>query len=358
MDRDQITIVVASVFPPPIGGVSIHTSNLVRRLVYEGFRVITIDAAINKNKPGAIQRNLRSLARICGEFLLGRRLVWHFHASRKAWSFWLALPWLALFRQRAVFSLHTGDYSDDDREVNRYLRIADKLGVLKSIVVMNSSLAQRMRSQNPELARRIIAASPYVAGPIDEGFLWDVRSNAQSGERGTLRVSTMGLWRSLYRFEDTIDAVVQAARLRPEILWRLDIVASTAHTVAEYREQICAKIAAAGSPGLECRVIENIQNSVAYFATRHIFVRATETDSFGLCVAEAMQAGCVTIATDVCARLPGVILFPPRSPTILSEILAEVAPRITHMECDKTDISVVDGYTTLKNVYELVAKNE
>lgn len=355
MPNRSLTIVMVTAFPPPIGGVSMHSARLVHRLAHDGFRVRSIDIALNRSKPDQLGRNLWSLLQVVGDIFRRRQVVWHFHASRRALPFWFAMPFLFLFRQRVILSLHTGDYVDDDRMVNRYLSISDKAGVLACVVVMNAALAARIRDQNARLAAKIIAVSPYIASPIDWSYILDVRANASNGEQNVIRVSTMGLWRNLYCFEDVVAATTQAARLTPEIIWELDIIASTAHVIEPYRAAISSLIESKSENNIRFRIIENIQNGLSYFATRHVFVRAAETDSFGLCVAEAIQAGCITMATNVCARPSAAVLFPAHAPALLADELLRVARNAPRSGAMQMELGDVDGYRTLVETYGAVA---
>ena len=347
---------MVSAFPPPIGGVSMHSARLVHRLAHNGIRVRSIDVALNRAKPARFRRNLWSLVQIAGDIFCRRRVVWHFHASRRALPFWFSLPFLFLLRQRVILSLHTGDYAENDRAVNRCLSIADKAGVLAYVVVMNAALAVRVRQQNAGVDAEILAVSPYVAGPIDWQYMLDVRANASGRMKNVIRLSTMGLWRNLYRFEDVVEAATQAARATPELDWEVDIIASTAHVIEPYRVAIRTLIESGNKTNIRFRIIENIQNSLSYFATRHVFVRAAETDSFGLCVAEAIQAGCITLATDVCARPSAAVLFPAHEPAVLGAALLRIArngPRSLVMQEEMGDI---DGFGKILAMYLAVTR--
>lgn len=90
-----------------------------------------------------------------------------------------------------------------------------------------------------------------------------------------------------------------------------------------------------------------------------LFLRPTNTDSFGMSVAEAIDLGTPTIASDVCSRSPGTILFQNRN---FADLLAKTQEVLSHLDEHKKRLkgvsaSQADPVSQILEVYRQVSTN-
>lgn len=350
MDKPRIALV--SVFRESgIGGVAVHSSNLLRRLRGAGWRVVKVDYARARLPSGwgaKATTLVRQIGRLLRARLRGVRL-YHFHASNQAIVFYLLAPWLRLAGGRVVLSIHSGygydrwlgEHPGFDRLNRALLRCANRL------VFMNPEEAERIWRRYPFMAGRIVTVNPFIAPPPGE--------LAATGDRpagdGIFRVATLGAWAARYNVEEAAEAVHRFV-LSTGVPTEMTVVQSTGMVEPEYRARLLRDFERLRAD-MTITVLEDVDDVPAVMRRQDLFIRPSKLDSYGLCVAEALAVGTPVIATDVCRRCAAARLYRQGDLDALVEHIQEV-----YRAGDGSDTSLLapeeDSFRGYLAIYEVL----
>ena len=316
-DENQVrsSVAIVSAFPPPIGGVTIHASRMAERLEAMGWSVHRIDTGVPRGFLGKVSSTFRTLFEVLERRGRGVELF-HFHSSKGGLAFLTTAPVLRFLGARIVLSLHSGELTSWLKTGSTHAKLVSKsLPLADLVVTMNESLAGELRAiLDAEDRPTIRAATPFVApthAPV----------RRVSHDDGRFRITTMGLWKPLYGFEEAIAAAERASDLTDtEIL--LDLVVSTGSADTEYRERIMNDVARPRL-NLRIRILEDVAPTriFDYLASRDLLIRSSRVDSYGMCVAEALSVRTPVIATNVCRRPAGADIYAPGDVDRLTKLI-------------------------------------
>lgn len=307
------TVLLVSVFKSTkIGGVSSHTSALAEGLERSGWEVRRVDFG-----SVTLTRSLRAVApllRFCADAARevarhrsrGGRIV-HIHSSKRALPFRLLGPLLHRLGCAVVLSLHSGiGYAAYLRERPRLLRTMDKLlRRTRHLLLMNQQEARELARLFPHHAHRISSIHPFIK-PLPS----QIPSLAQPLPRDPFVVTVAGLWSRFYHYEEAILAA-HRFQARHSIHVEVRLLVGTSLVEPAYRAHVIEVLdgLARGNAQFGYTLQEDCKTVLAELATSSVLIRPAKVDSYGLVIAEALLVGTPAIATDVCKRVAGTILY-------------------------------------------------
>ena len=343
---------IASVFHPgTIGGVATHATTLHDRMAAEGVDVARADYTPIASAKGPLRRaaaTLRFGARVARLLLRGYRTV-HIHASNRASVFYAFAPVLQALGADIILSLHSGrgfnDYlAHEPAQAAKFERAARRAS---AIVFMNEAEAAAVGARFPQYRDRIRCIPPYIApAPGASGALPRRPSSP-------FTVACVGLWHPRYCVEEALGACARlAARKGVPVAWHLAM--GTSLMVGDYRERVLAL--ADAHPEVASVIREDHENVPALLAGSHLLIRPSREDSYGLVIAEALAVGTPAIATDICTRAAGSMLYRPGDLDALDALVDEVyaAPPDDHRSRLAPG---EDAYYAYRELYAEFARN-
>lgn len=300
-------IVLISVFRESlIGGLAVHSSNLYERLLENGCQVEKIDYAFlfrRSSVPRRIWIVFKIGARLLQLRLRGTR-IFHLHASNRALLFYLYAPLLFLTGGRIILSLHSGygyeRWLTDNPVYHQLNRVFFRL--LSRLVFMNPEESARIRARYPFLKDRIITVNPFIGPPARQ-----LPALGRHEDRTRMKIATIGVWEQRYNVEEAVAAAVRF-HSDTRVPTTITVLQSTIREEPAYKERTMGEIEAARK-SIEVIILEDQKDILAILAKQDVFVRPSYLDSYGLCVAESLLVGTPAIATDVCRRCSGAMLY-------------------------------------------------
>jgi len=322
---DPITLIGS--YPPPYGGVSVHIKRLKTYLEQQGVEVTVLA------DPGSGSDGERVIARRLGfpwylkQALPGRRGLIHFHTSGIDSARLRALSLLARCGRKVMVTLHSLREPEDGRDQKS---AAAALGSFSRIICVGPAIRERLLELGvPENRLRVIP--PYLPpDPTDEARQ-AIEPEVDHFLRSRRPIFTASAYRltfhdnqDVYGLDLCIDLCRELLPDHPQLGF---VFALPAVGDESYFAAMQERIAASGIDGHFCFA----RSATEYWPIIErstILVRPTTTDSYGVSVMEAINLGVPAIASDVCRRAPGAVMFRNRNFEDLLEACRRVLDNI------------------------------
>jgi len=168
---------------------------------------------------------------------------------------------------------------------------------------MNERESVLIRDRYPFLRNRVVTVNPFIA-PTAE-VLEAVAAGYETSE--AFRVATIGGWEQRYNVVEAVRAALQFHR-ETGVPVEVTVLQSSNRRDVEYQEKLEREFAAARAE-IRIAVFEDRHDVLQILGRQDAFIRPSELDSYGLCVAESLLVGTPAIATDVCPRCSAADLY-------------------------------------------------
>jgi glycosyltransferase involved in cell wall biosynthesis len=303
---DPVTLIGS--YPPPYGGVSVHIKRLKSFLERQGIEVTVLA------DPGSGHDGRRVIARRLGlswylqQALPGRRGLLHFHTSGLESARLQALSLLARRGRKVIVTLHSLRDPGDGRD--RTIAVSALRSCARTICVGPAIQERLLELGVPEHRIRVIP--PYLPPERTDEVRRAIEPEVDrflSSRRPVLTASAYRLTfhdnQDVYGLDLCIDLCRELLPDHPQLGF---VFALPAIGDEGYYAAMQERIAASGIGGHFCFA----RSATEYWPIIErstILVRPTSTDSYGVSVMEAIDLGVPAIASDVCLRAPGAILF-------------------------------------------------
>lgn len=343
-------------YPPPRGGVSTHIKRLEDALQDNGVKITIFNANLENTGGGRIKRKLNHLRWLFQIFTCARMDILHIHLS-SWWERALIIFFGRLRGIKTVVTFHSLRDEFDKMRVwqrlcsNYVLRKADVLIAagenVKKALVEHFDCEDKLTVFVPFIPpKRIEKNIPIILQQFIRKHRFIISANA----------SNMNFYQGSEIYG--LDMLVElCGRLRPQ----LDVgfvYCLTRLTDKPYLKKIRARIKELRIENAFLIVLDDTE-FWPVLEKSHIFIRPTSTDSYGISVAEALTLGIPAIASDVCKRPEGTIIFRKRDH---EDLYVKVCDVINNYEQHKSMVKHLefeDCVLTMLNIYQqLVTKGE
>jgi glycosyltransferase involved in cell wall biosynthesis len=311
-------VALIGVYPPPVGGISVHIERLCDLLEHRDIPYTVYDNTQGvKERPvvytGPIEKwSLRYLF-TCKEDVI------HVHFLR--WQVRVILALLALRGKRVIFTVHS--MRDEERQPSLFQRLLIGLTGLLShaFVVVNPAFRDKLVSYGiPE--KKIHVIPPFLP-PRIKNTEWsdEIRAFlAADGKEGEPDddiqiVMANGAIGTFYQGQDLYgaDLFVDLCKRVVETHDNVRFLYCVTHVVdRDYYRQLQEKVQERGLT----RYFLFAETPAEYhllLSRAALFIRPTNSDGNAISVYEAIQMGVPTLASDAVERLPQAILFANRN---------------------------------------------
>lgn len=298
-------VLLVGVFPLPLGGISVHLQRVQARLVAQGCQVWAWDVCKRPVGQGQLGYYM-SLWLFC----LKQRpqvLIYHTMQLRRypieLLILLLAGKWL---RSQTLVMIHSGRFvarlSWLSRKLTGYL-----LGYYDQLIVVSVALGQELITQFSLTGKpvKISIESPFLAPDCATGpqILKQIPNDLQ-------------LFRQQHR------PLISCAITRKEVwqggdLYGLDLILAAFKLLKQDWAQAGLLVMISDQTGYEplekipgvYYLLDFAQEIWPLIGESDLFIRPTRSDSFGISVMEALSLRVPVVASDVCVRPPGAVLF-------------------------------------------------
>jgi glycosyltransferase involved in cell wall biosynthesis len=350
-------VTIIGPYPPLYGGISVHVKRM--KLFLES---IGIDVEIyNESKLGEDTSNIKKIKNY-KTFLLKvpffKTDIIHFHSINKYVRILLAI--YKLFGKKIVLTIH-GESLFNQLNSSELLKkiMIFCLNRIDAIICVNPATKEQVISYG--IKEEKVHVIPAYINPItkEEDFInidksvWDFieNSNFLISANGWIRIYD---GQDLYGLDMLINLITKLKNIGYNVSLLFALIGKDEQSADEinYYSKIKKQIV---ELGLQDNIyIYETKNSEFYpiLTKSHLFIRPTNTDGFGVSIAEAIYYNVPAIASNVCKRPKGTILFENRNINELYERTIEVIK--SNRNKDYYKYNTVDNSQSLYGLYNKI----
>lgn len=298
-------ILLVGTFPPPIGGVTVHVKRLLTLLSNNRKDVTFFDIRdFAGNKKNNVKIYITTINRLRKE---SNNAIIHYQLNN-----WLELFVICILCHKS-YKIYTTVHSFRWNEYNLIVKMAFRLCEKASkiqYVAPSQSIKEELVYRGVE-TKKINIISTYLP-PAKEEYKERVPKEIMSFLKRTNNIIVLANASKLYKDKSGID--VYGMDMCIEACYRLK-THSFIFCVPQYDTKYmleCKKSIRKYDLQDRFYIYTGLTNLVPILKSVDCFVRPTSTDSYGISVAEAINVGVPSIASDVCEREEGTIIFKSR----------------------------------------------
>lgn len=305
------TITLIGTYPPPYGGVSIHIKRLNLALQRRGLKVAVLAQPDSDSDDDGVCPTRLGPSWYIHQLLRRNTGVLHFHTSGLNSRRLLLLSVLAFLGKPVVITFH----SFRDEPQAHLLKFSSMpslaLRAFPHIICVGAEVRDKIVGLGVNPSRTSVISS-YLPPVLNDDDRRQIHPDVDRFLNSHHPVITASAYRLVF-FEG-------------EDLYGLDLcVELCRHLIRNYPHLgFVFSLPDIGDEGYYASILQRISDYDLdnHFCFSHtlaeywpiierssLFVRPTNTDSYGVSVAEAIDLGVPAIASDVCERAPGTILF-------------------------------------------------
>jgi len=305
--------------PPPYGGISVHIKRMMLYLINNNVEV-AINNEFEHNCKNVKNRNcIQSCAKLVLKILFLKADIIHFHTINK--KIRILLGFFRIFNKKIILTIHGQSLHDQLKEsswISKRLLLFS-MQKINMIVCVNSNTINELIALGIN-DKKLIYIPAYI-DPIEKEddfnkipqCVWSFIINSK------FLISANGCIR-FYNNEDLygIDMVIELIRKLKYGGYNVSLLIALLGTNMENDSE------KSYHEDLKNKIIEyNLQNDILIFEASDtefypilkkskLFLRPTSTDGYGVSIAEALYYKVPSIASNVCNRPEGTIIFKSR----------------------------------------------
>lgn len=350
-------IIMIGSLPPPVGGISVHLKRMRRYLQAQQAACSLYNEAnwgCEQERVYPIPNYHRFLFQI--PFISGD--LFHFHTINKRVRMLLGL--YRRLGKKVVLTVHGASLMEQLHASNRLSRwlLLRSVNKIDKIICVNEADTQQLIALGMDPGKLMTLPAYIHPEETAEDVLaipervWDFM------ESGEFIISANGCIR-IHQGEDLygLDLLIECIKVLHERHMNvklLFVVLDVAKQDKQEQERYAALKGMIEGYQLQQQIMLYEADHTEFYPIvkrSHLFIRPTNTDGYGVSIAEAIHAQVPSIASDVCSRPEGTILFQSRN---LQDLQAKVLDVIHHYPDYKakvTRVKMKDYAAELFDVY-------
>jgi glycosyltransferase involved in cell wall biosynthesis len=315
----DMKITIVGPYPPLFGGISVHVKRVKMFLEKKDIEVFVYNESKIGKDSDTIKKinNYRSLML---RILFNKSDIIHFHAINKYVR--ALLGFYKIFGKKIVLTIHGESLNIQLSESNRFIRklLILSLRQLDAIICVNPLHKEQLINYGID-SRKLNVIPAYIDPIEDEKDFENIPQKVWDFIEGSNFLISANGWirkhngEDLYGLDMLIELVNLLRRENYNVSLLFVLIGKDQQSVEErmYYEKIKSKIKKS-----------DLEDFFYIFESKHtefypllrqsdLFIRPTNTDGFGVSIAEALFFNIPSIASDVCERPGGTILFQSRN---------------------------------------------
>lgn len=342
-------------YPPPYGGISVHIKRMKKYLEQMNIKVNVYDESKKNNEKNVIKiKKYRYF--IFKLFFLKDDLL-HFHTVDKRIRMMLGL--YKITGKKVLLTLHGESLNEQLNESNFVVRklLIYSLKKIDKIICVNPKNREELLKLGFKEGQ--VEYIPSYINPIeDKEDINNIPVHVNEFMKKTkFLIAANGCVRfyrseDLYGFDMLIDLMNKLSndKIDAGLLISVLDVQSQRNTEKEYYDGLKAEIRKLNLEDKIC--LFEVQDTEFYPILREsdLFIRPTNTDGFGVSIAEAIYYNVPAVASDVCNRPEGTIIFKSRN---LDELFLKTVDLIMHNDEYKNNIRNITYEDNAEKVFKI-----
>jgi glycosyltransferase involved in cell wall biosynthesis len=311
---EPLRVALIGVYPPPYGGVSIHIQRLLDGCLNNGIQCTVFDRSLRAKKVPHVLNYLRiwNWPRVLGP----RWDIFHVHAVDWNWQIPEFFHYLATMKHaKLLVSYHAMSHSPQEfSHIGRWMT-RDVLKSAAHCIAVNEEIKGKLVSLGA-MPEKVSIVLPYLPPVVKEEEIAAVPPQVwtfMAAHKPIISANAFAIVRNkgedLYGIDMCIELCAALKSIYPGIGLVFSLPSIRDH---EYFRELKRRIA---EKGIENNFLFQTTPCQLYpiLMKSDIFVRPTLTDSYGVSVAEAIHFRVPAVASDVCQRPEGTVLFKNRA---------------------------------------------
>lgn len=305
MENDKLIILGTK--PPPLGGVTVHILRLTEMLERNNISFKFFDLRPKKKLKLNIWRYLKNFLSI---FICEKKENIHYQLNN-----WMEAAFLSIlcrmFNKKLVYTVHS--FTLNIKSVGFFKKIAIHISKKNvDLFIAPSETIKQLLIENAFSKEKITVLDTFLP-PSEKELNQTVPSEVlrfvSTGDKiilanaSTLYLNKNGI--DVYGLDMCIQACSKIQDVK--FLYCIPMIGDQ-----KYYQKCLAEIKRLGIKN-RFKIYNNEVSLVSVFPYCDLFVRPTVSDSFGISVAEALLSNVPAIASDVCERAEGTVLFESRN---------------------------------------------
>lgn len=317
--KDDMKVIQIGIYPPPVGGISVHIKRLKIYLEKNGIQcTVYNEGNLISNETNVIQ--IVSYKKFILKLLFLKADIFHFHTTNKFMR--MLLGFFKFFRKNIILTVHGESLNNqllNSGFLSRYLMIRS-LKMIDTIICVNNKNTKQLHKLGFEKDKVITIPAFIYPKEVTKDFdkipvkVWDF-IHAQEFlvcANGNVRLYNE---EDLYGIDMLIELIYQLDTNGYNVSLLFTVLGVENQNVQEreYYKQLKEKIL---YYKLENKIFlyEAIDTELyPILKCSQLFIRPTSVDGFGVSIAEAIFYNVPSIASNVCKRPQGTVIFESRN---------------------------------------------
>ena len=352
-------IAIFGIYPPPYGGISIHIRRCIRLLTSKGDEVVVYNQGSYHNDRERIYSS--SLKKMLYTLLCNNFDILHFHNSNRNLKFIFVL--MKVFRNKVVLTSHGDSLIDQLNQANCIAKwwMITNLKFIDNIICVNPKTVEILKS----LGIRKVQAIPSYINPVEcpsdtAAISKDVWGFIDSADflicaNGAIRFYNDT---DLYGLDLLIDCMLDYRGSKVKLIFCVLSVDTQNKQEKKYYQHLKEVIT---KNDLSNNIfLYEVENTEFYpiLKSSHLFIRPTNTDGYGVSIAEAIYYNIPSISTNVCQRPEGTLLIKSRCLESLKNKVQYVINNYAEEKYNVENINIPDYFEIIYQSYQEILENK
>jgi len=356
---EPLRVALVGVYPPPYGGVSVHIQRLLDGCLNHGIQCTVLDRSLRAKKV----QNVLNILRIWNwpRVLCPSWDIFHVHAVDWNWQIPEFFHYVATTKHaKLIVSYHAMSHSPE--EFSRLGRRMTK-DVLKSAahcIAVNEEIKAKLVSLGA-VPEKVSVVLPYLPPVVKEEEIAEVPPQVwtfMAAHKPIISANAFAIVRDkgedLYGIDMCIELCAALKSIYPDVglVFFLPSIRDRQY-FNELKRRIYEK-------GIEDNFFFQTKPCQLYpvLMKSDIFVRPTLTDSYGVSVAEAIHFKVPAVASDVCQRPEGTVLFKNRDTAGFIDRVKSVWGNYGEHKTQLESLAVTSPLDDILRIYRRLAGRE
>ncbi|PFX98201.1 glycosyltransferase [Bacillus mycoides] len=353
-------VVIVGPVPPPMGGISVHIKRVQKYLINKNMECIVYNESKWESPENAVY-SIKSFKKFLLKISFIKTDVLHFHTVDKRVRIMLGI--YKLFGKKIILTIHGESLIEQITESNVIIRYC----LLKSLKSIDKIICVNPKNEEQLLKlgfdEKKVCSIPAFLKPIENKndfnnipqCVWEFISNQEFviAANGNIK---------FYNNEDLygVDLLIKLVKKLNENGFDIGLVFAVLGVKKQndrekkHYEELKRIIK---NNNLEDKILlHEVKDTELYpiITKSNLFIRPTNTDGYGVSIAEALILNVPAIASDVCPRPEGTIIFENRNLSELYSTVVEVYSNYAYYKKQASKQSVADNGAEIFKVYQSI----